>query len=317
MTRRPNFFIVGAPKCGTTAMFDYLGRHPEVFVPRRKEPAYFGRDLDTGTFADMRYFTRDRASYLELFADARDERRLGEATVWYLYSDTAPREILEFAPDARVVIMLRQPVEMLHSLHAQRLVSGAEHIESFAEALAAEPARAQGEQLGRYAFVVKGLRYREIARYSRYVARYLETFGAERVLVLLFEDFVRDTAGVYAQTCRFLGIDDSFRPEFERVNPNTIVRSRRVRDVLQFHSSPVTRALSRAAPLPLRRAVRRIRGALLELNTKAMPREQLDPTLREQLERELAPDVAVLSELLSRNLISLWGLPRPRRDASA
>ncbi len=101
----PNFFLVGAPKCGTTAMFEYLAKHPDVFMPVRKEPMFFARDLDQATSADARYFTRDRERYLALFSGWRGERRIGEGSPWYLYSESAAREIKAFAPEALIMIM--------------------------------------------------------------------------------------------------------------------------------------------------------------------------------------------------------------------
>ncbi|NLF38083.1 sulfotransferase, partial [bacterium] len=104
--RLPDFFIVGAPKSGTTALHAYLGRHPSIFVPARKEPHFFGSDIVSPAFV------RDRDAYLSLFAGATTEARVGEASIWYLYSKRAAREIKEFNPDARIIIMLRNPVDM-------------------------------------------------------------------------------------------------------------------------------------------------------------------------------------------------------------
>ncbi|MGH7858384.1 MAG: sulfotransferase, partial [Candidatus Binatia bacterium] len=123
MNRIPDFFIVGAPKCGTTAMNDYLAQHPDVFVPARKEMHFFGCDL---VFTIPR-ITRDE--YLQAFANWRGQKRIAEASVWYLYSRTAVREIREFSPAARILVMLRQPVDMMYSLHSQRIYNGTEDLE--------------------------------------------------------------------------------------------------------------------------------------------------------------------------------------------
>lgn len=130
--KTPNFFIVGAPKCGTTAMHIYLRQHPEIFMPEKKESHFFGSDLNS------QYFIRDREKYLSLFSEAKDVKRIGEASVWYLYSKQAAYEIKEFSPSASIIIMLRNPVDMLYAQHSQFLYNGNENIASFEDALNAE-----------------------------------------------------------------------------------------------------------------------------------------------------------------------------------
>jgi hypothetical protein len=303
MSAAPNFFLVGAPKCGTTAMFHYLAAHPDVFMPRTKEPKFFAPDLDEGTRADERSFVRDLSQYLALFSDWQGERRVGEGSVWYLYSRVAAQEIKKFAPEARIIIMLRDPVETMYSLHAQRLVSGAEDITSFEEALRAQEDRANGERLPKFAFVVKGLLYRDVVQYASQVERYFDTFGRDRVLVLIFEEFAADPTSAYRQVCDFLDIDTTFSPTFERINPATVVRSRLVRDVLRFHPALIGNRLRVG---PVRRNWRRLKRALLAMNEKRQARPPLDPLLRAELAQQLAPDVARLSRLLDRDLIAFW-----------
>jgi hypothetical protein len=304
VSARPDFFIVGAPKSGTTAMFEYLAAHPEVFTPARKEPTHFADDLDTGTRADSNYFTRDLADYLGLFAGSSGEKRVGEGSVWYLYSEVAAERIKKFAPHARIIVMLRDPVEMAYSLHAQRLASGAEDISSFEEALAAEAERAEGRRIPRTAFVVRGLLYREVVRYADQVRRYLDAFGRDRVLVLFFEEFAAEPGAAYRQVCEFLDIDPSYAPSFERVNQNTVVRSSMVRDLVRFHPRvPRLKALG-----PLRRRWRLLRRSLLRANQKVAPRRPLAPALRQRLAAELTPDVEDLGGLVDRDLVTYWSL---------
>src|SRR3989339_415720 len=136
--RKPDFFIVGAPKSGTTAMCTYLKQHPEIFMPEKKESHFFGTDLNSPRFI------RDKKIYLSLFSKAKDERRVGESSVWYLYSKKAASEIKEFSPSASIIIMLRNPVDMLYSQHSQFLYNGNEDIACFEEALNAEQDRRRG-----------------------------------------------------------------------------------------------------------------------------------------------------------------------------
>jgi sulfotransferase family protein len=306
MTRIPDFFIVGAPKCGTTALNDYLARHPDVFVPERKEIHFFGSDL---VFTSPRI---DRAAYLRLFDRWDGEKRAGEASVWYLGSERAAREILEFNPDARAVIMLRHPVDVMYSLHSQGVYGGTEDLEDFAQALAAEPERRRGGRLPRRFRNTMGFRYREAARFVEPLRRYFEAFGRERTHVILFDDFRRDVAGVYRGVCAFLGVDPDFRPRFEVLNPNKDVWSEGLRDVLRF-ASPVTRAGLRAM-LPSSLVRESLKRRLLSLNTRHVPRPPMDAELRGRLEEEFRPQIEELSELLGRDLVELWC--RPRADSA-
>jgi len=121
-TRRPDFFIVGAPKCGTTAMATYLSDHPQIFMPVAKELHFFGSDLD------YRRRRPTQAEYLAAFERGGQATRAGEASVGYLYSERAPTEILEFSPGADILIMLRDPVDMVRSQHSQELFMGQEDI---------------------------------------------------------------------------------------------------------------------------------------------------------------------------------------------
>ncbi len=191
--RKPDFFIVGAPKCGTTAMNDYLQAHPEIFIPAKKEIHFFGADLQ---------FQRPRVTlpeYLSYFAPVQREKRVGEASVWYLYSQQAAAEIKSFSPAARILIMLRNPVDMMYSLHSQRLYNDNENLVNFEEALAAEADRRQGKRLYQNALNTMGFFYRAAATYTPQVQRYFEVFGREQVHVIIFDDFTEATDEVYCQ----------------------------------------------------------------------------------------------------------------------
>src|SRR5918992_850312 len=201
--RRPDFFIVGAPKCGTTALYTYLGRHPDVYVPNRKELRFFGSDLE---IRDRIPLTMDE--YVGYFADAGDARRVGTAYVWYLYSTRAAEEIHRFAPGAAILVMLRNPVDMLYALHAEHLTNGNEDITDFTSALDAEPLRSEGRRIPVHAHLPQGLLYSTVPRYAEQLERYFDRFGRDRVHVSIFEDFVADPVAGYRQVLAFLGLND-------------------------------------------------------------------------------------------------------------
>ncbi len=295
--KKPNFFIVGAPKCGTTAMNDYLSKHPEIFIPNIKEVHFFGQDLDITKGA-----LRDERAYLELFRGATTEERLGEASVWYLYSKTAAQELYTFNPDAKIVIMLRNPAEMLYSQHSQFLYNGNEDIEDFREALAAEPERRAGQRIPKSAHLVDGLFYSETVRYAEQVERYVERFGRENVHIILYDDFRTDLPGTYRKLLQFLGVSDNFAPEFAVVNPNKRARSALLRNFVQTPPESIKRLSRVFFPRSLRQ---RVMKGLDQANIRYEARVPLDPELKGELEQRFAPEVEKLEQLLGHKLP--WG----------
>lgn len=293
--RRPDFYIVGAPKSGTTAMYQYLGLHPDIFLPPTKELRFFGADLDVRGFAQ-----RDVDTYLSSFAPAAPTQRVGAAYVWYLYSKTAAAEIRRFTPEARIIVMLRAPADMLYSLHSEHLSNGNEDLNSFEEALQAEDDRRAGRRIPPHAHLPQGLLYSEVAKYAEQVERYIEVFGRDRVHDILYEDFADDPAASYRETLRFLDIADDFTPsQFEVVNPNKRVRSETVRHFLARPPQLPRRIIRAAVPRVVRRAVyERAKG----LNLTNPERVPLSDTTRDHINKLFRADVKRLGEILERDL---------------
>jgi hypothetical protein len=293
--RQPNFFIVGAPKCGTTAMNHYLRQRPQIFMPHRKDITYFGSDLK---------FSRPRISheqYLSLFQDANGAARIGETSVWYLYSKKAAQEIKSFAPSARIIVMLRNPVDMLYAQHSQFLYNCNEDIVNFEEALAAEVERKQGKRIPPQSHFVAGLFYRETIMYTEQLARYFETFGRQNIHVILFDDFIRDTGKSFAETLAFLAVEDSFQPAFPIVNSNKVLRSRRLQEFLVAPPPLLVQLFHWITPARLRG---RIFMRLRKLNMRKQDRPALDPLVRKRLQAEFDPEVERLGKLLGCDLSS-------------
>jgi len=310
--RLPGIFIVGAAKSGTTAMSDYLGAHPDIFMAR-KEMHVFGSDLQ---FAPH-FYRRNLTEYAKEFRDATNQRLSGEASVWYLLSRNAATEIHQFNPDARILIMLREPVEMMYSLYHQFLYDGNEHLATFEDALAAEEGRRAGKLVSRQAYLPQGLLYREAARYSDQVRRYFEIFGRERVHVILYDDFAADTAGTYRRALEFLEVAPDFQPDFKIVNGNKGVRSPALRAFLRnprIWSAAL--AIRRVAPEFVFTTMQQVEARLRKFNTSPEKRAPLSTALHAQLKRAFAPEVERLSELLGRDLTPWTEDPsQPRRQA--
>ena len=299
--RYPDFFIVGAPRCGTTFMYEYLNQHPDIYMSPIKEPQHFATDLDSGSYLDSVTFMRETERYLSLFEGARHDQITGEASTWYLYSKDAAKNISTANPNARIIIMLRDPVEMLYSLHGRRLYGGSEDLERFEDALAAEDDRKQGRRIPRRARNITAFYYRDVGRYAGQVERYLEQFGPDRVHIIIFEEFRRDPAKAYRETLLFLGVDASFVPVFNIVNAGTLRRSRRLHQAL--HTAFVIRSFRAVVPRRLRPYFGRIWDAL---NSREAPREPLDPDVAATLRAELLPDIQRLGGLINRDVAAIW-----------
>ena len=297
--KKPDVFIVGAPKCGTSAMDQYLAAHPEIYMAK-KEMHAFGSDLRFGP----QFYRRDQEAYLAEFATRNGERRAGEASVWYLFSTQAAAEIHAFNPEARIIILLREPAEMLYSLYYQFRFDGNEHLPTFEEALAAEDERRAGRCLTRQTYLAQGLVYRDTARFTEQVRRYFNVFGRERVQVIIYDDLAADVHGVYCRTLEFLGVDSTrIETDFQVINGNKSVKHSALRGLL---NDPLVRstavAIGRRLPRPIFTALHDVERRLWKLNSRSEKRPPLAPDLRAQLQREFAPEVERLSELLGRDL---------------
>jgi len=304
----PNFFIVGAPKAGTTALYLYLKQHPSVFLPEpaMKEPHYFAPELRHPTFV------RSAGEYAAIFEGGRERARLGEASVFYLFSKEAARRIHESDPHARIIIMLRDPVDMIYALHNEHFTNGIEKYRSFPDALAAEERRRSGgEQVGT-GLSPELFSYRAIGTYSPQVERYRALFHPGQIHYVFFEDFVKDTAGEYRRTLEFLDVDASFQPAFPRVNESRKVRSRTVQRLLLARPKFLQKAVRCLSPT-------RLRHGLLNLafryNSPIARRSPLAPEIHEELRTHFAPDVRELERVTGRNL-SRWISPPQSQDRS-
>jgi Sulfotransferase domain len=289
--KKPNFFIVGAPKCGTTAFYTYLKEHPDIFMSSIKEPQFFADDV----LGDLRS-VRTLDDYLNCFAAAEREGMIGEASVAYLGSRAALQGIKAFSPSAQIIIMLRSPIDVMYSEYSQRILDTREPSVSFEVALKAEeegklsPWRRQGGK-------VIGLSLRETVRFFYQVREYFQAFGREKIHVIIYDDLKKDTAGTYVETLRFLGVRPDFQPRFKVIHANKRVRSRQLQEFL-IH--PPQRMIARAL---LPQPIRRLGGnSLLRLNSPNTPRPPMNPTLRRSLQQELEADVERLSGLLDRDL---------------
>ncbi len=298
--RTPNFFIVGAAKCGTTAMHRYLAQHPDIYMSRRKESLYFATDL----LPEGDRF-RDHEHYLELFAGARREAIVGESSVYYMLSTASARAIREYDPDARILIMLRNPVEMLHAYHGQLVFNGDEPLEDLRAALEAETERAASGDFPSNIRFNRKLLYSHVMGLTEQIARFLNAFDPSRVLVVVHDDLKRDTPGAFRRVLEFLDVDADFQPDFRRYNASKQPRSKTLRNLLKRPP----RLLSAPFLIFPRELREKALGVTIELNSKYGPRRPLTAEFEHELRERFAPEVRRLGELIGRDL-SHWSRPK-------
>jgi hypothetical protein len=312
-TRLPDFFIVGQPKSGTTALYEMLRRHPQIFMPAGKEPWFFARELHERTPPRPEGTPATLDQYLALFAAAGGEQRVGEASALYLWSRTAARAIAEVAPEARIVAILREPASLLRSLHLQFVETYVETEADLRTALALEEQRRGGRQVPRHTYWPQALLYSEQVRYVEQLRRYHELFGRDQVLVLIYDDFRADNEATVRRVLRFLDVDPTVALEPVEANPTVHARSQRLHQLLHAVSvghGPLSLAvkgtLKALLPTGLRR---RARDAAQRRIVFAAPPPP-DAELMAELRRRFAPEVVALSEYLDRDLVTLWGYDR-------
>jgi hypothetical protein len=298
--RMPDFFIVGHHKSGTTALYEMLRRHPDIFMPGLKEPRFFAKDLRP-LFGPNTAIPATREQYLALFEGARADQRTGEASPSYLRSRTAAREIAELQPDARIIAILREPASFVRSLHLQLVQDHVEAEQDLRKAIAQEDIVRAGERV---------LRYSDHVHYLEQVRRYHDVFAAERVLVLIYDDFRRDNEATVRRVLRFLDVDDTAPVRALDANPTVSVRSLRADRMLrsvQGGHGPLARGLRSTAKALLPGAARS--DALSALRRRVLYSQPPPPDedLMNDLRRRYRDEVAAVGEYLGRDLLTEWG----------
>jgi hypothetical protein len=309
--RVPDFFIVGHAKSGTSALYEMLKSHPEIFMPEGKEPWFLASDMRPR-------FQPPRAGapvetledYLALFAAATPTQRVGEASSSYLWSHTAAAAIAQMQPDARIIAILREPASFLRSLHLQFLRTHVESTKDLQKAMSLEAARREGRHIPRRSHRPQLLQYAEHVSYVAQLRRYHELFGATRVMVIIYEDFRRDNEGTVREVLRFLGVDDTHPIDVVTANPTIGMRSQQLDELV--HSVSVGRGpVSRAAKTTVKALTpQTLRRGALKVTTRRIVHGDPPPADEHfmiELRRRFEGEVVALGKYLDRDLVTLWG----------
>lgn len=297
----PNFIILGAAKAGTSALHRYLGQHPDIYLPPAKETNFLALDGTTPTFAGPgdgalnAACITSRESYEGAFSGACGERAIGEASPLYLYDERTPEGIKRHVPHARLLAVLRDPVERTLSSFLHMIRDGREETTDFATALSRESQRV--ERNWEYLW-----HYTRVSLYAEQVKRYMDHFPKEQILFVLYDDFASDARGFLTLIYRFLEVAPDFEADIS-IRPNTtgIPRIGPLYDLLS-RPNPVKAALQPLLPQPLKRLA-------TSLKLKNMKRPSIPTTVRTSLDELFRPDILALQDLLHRDL-SAWMAPK-------
>jgi hypothetical protein len=305
--RVPDFFVVGHAKSGTSALYEMLRQHPQIFLPDVKEPSFFVPEVRRLKNKAKHPETLD--AYLALFSAAGPEQRIGEATPSYLLSHTAASRIAQVQPDARIIAILREPASYLRSAHLQFLREGIETEKDLRKAIELEPRRREGKSIPRTSPRPQWLQYSEHLHYTEQLRRYEAAFSREQMLVLIYEDFRADNDATIRRVLRFLDVDESSPVEPVEANPSVQIRSPKVLALVRsmmLGRHGVSRAIKPAIKAVSTQRVRRRAIAVQNRGQRGRPRAPDEELMRELRSRH-KHEVVALSEYLDRDLVSFWG----------
>jgi hypothetical protein len=292
-SKMPNFLIIGAAKAGTTSLYQYLKQHPQVYMSPIKEPMFFsfeGATLDFRGPGDEAYMSKgiiktNLKDYCALFEDVAEQKAIGEASTSYLYSPRAAERIRHYIPSAKLVAVLRDPVERAYSYFMNHVKHGYEPSDDLISVFEQEEKRIEDHWSPFWHYKNNGFYYQQLKRYY-------DLFDAAQIQVHLYEDFTEGPDRVLRDILRFLEVDDAFMPDISiRHNTTLLPRSVTVARLFKRRSS-----LLRLVPGKLRG---RLRRAALEKNRQ---KPKLSRASRKQLIEVYREDIVKLQDLLQRDL---------------
>lgn len=310
--RLPDFYAVGAPRCGTTAIYEVLRHQEHVFLPM-KEPRFWCDDLDSGSPADGLFFTRRFEDYAALYAAAPSGHSVGDMSTWYLFSQNAVPRIVATTPDARFIVGVRNPVDLMRSLHATRVAGLSEDIVDFGAALEAEDDRLRGHRIPPNVRNRSGLLYRRVASTGDQLRRLANLVPRRQIHLYVFEDFRDDPAGTISGILQFLDLPPLSADETVPViNRRSGVRRLPLRTLLMTPGKVIW--AKKFIPAPIRRPIRKLIDATtlgrgdISANVSAVDRADLLESFRD--------DIAIVSEFTGRDMWSFWSRPSNRHVAA-
>ncbi len=309
---RPVFFIAGNSKSGTTALHAFLKQHPDIFMSVPKEPNFFAKDFCRDPNPGASFYPMAHSQYLGLFSEAWPGQMCGEASACYLYSTVAAREIYNFNPKAKIIVILREPVDFLRSYHLQslkNLPTEAETIKGFKHALDLEPSRKRGKNLPPKCLIPEFLYYRERVKYVEHLKRFYHYFGADQIKVIIYDDWINDNQDIYKDVLDFLGIRSNFEPSFSTHNKGgVILRAKWLQEIVHnlSHGKNGFQGLKVLTKTVFPDAIRKKLLQVIYQKAVFSKADALDPMLVASLKKEFKHEVLALSHFINRDLMEVW-----------
>jgi len=302
----PNFLILGAPKCGTTSLYSYLGQHPDIFMCFPKEPTFFGHEGEVGLFngpGDNNEIYRTRMvtsldAYTRLFNRVTTQKAIGEASTFYLYLPKAPLTIKKYIPHAHLFGVLRNPADRAYSnyLHLARQLR---ETRTFAQALQDEPNRIKNNWNELW-------HYKSMGFYYQQIKRYYDLFGREQVHIYLYEDLQQDMLSVVRRIFEIVGVDPSFVPDMSKKWNVGYMPKSPTREKVYYKLKNVARLCNKHAHWRLRSPLDKALELVGRLERPVhVPRPATPQDLRASLLKEYREDILKVQDLLQRDL-SHW-----------
>lgn len=305
MTVKPNFFIVGAPKCGTTALSEYLKTHPNVYLSPIKEPDYFAKDFRAGnTRFNSRIPIDSLEKYLELFNGVEDHHQaIGEASATYLSSTVALENIYQFNSQAKIIVMLRNPVDLVYSYHSQIVFNLGEDETDFEKAWKLQSPRQKGQNIPPLCGNINVLQYRKIGQIGTQLEKLLTIFPRTQVKVVLFDEFKSETAKTYNDIVSFLDLPPHDKCVFPVVNKNKGYKFASIARLTQKPPKIVVKMVKTAKKY-LKIDSLGIANYIHKRNNLVQKRSPLKKEFREYLIAEYASEVTKIEQIIDLKLDS-------------
>jgi len=279
----PNFFIVGGMRCGSTSLYEYLKKIPGIYMSPEKEPYYF---LDTNEYDRLIPTHFNKKQYLEQFHGVRDQKAVGEASPLYLTNPNTPRLIYKTIPNAKIIIILRDPVSRIFSNYQMYYTNKSTFNENrtFHEAIHCKPGQ-KGYDLSE--------KYFRFSSYYDAVKRYLDIFGNKNVKIILFDDLIQETRKTLSSVLKFLSVDGKLPNTFEIYNPTVIPKGKISKFIIGI--IPFKKKISKIIPNSGMNLSKKI---LVKKATK----QEISPEDKEFLSEYFQEDIKKLSSLIGRKL---------------
>jgi len=292
--KKPNFFIIGVGKCGTTAMSEYLREHPAVFFSTPKEPHFFNTDSNKQKKAS----SWSEEDYLQnCFAGSGGYQAVGEGSPSYLRSEVAVSRILEFNPQAKFIVMVRDHISLFESHYWQHIKRGRESARTPEEAWRLQEVRLKNKEEGRIGFSQTGPLYKRGLQIGKQLEKLYQKVPRSKVQVIFFEDLKENPRREYLRVLNFLELADDGRTDFPVVNKRKTLRSQTVPGMVKGLGS-----------LKKRVGINKGFGILKALkrnNFKEVKPEPLSKEFKQELLDHFEADMDKLAELTGRDL-SHW-----------